>query len=247
MRMAQENHSWGYDRIVGALANLGLTVSAQTVGNVLKRHGIAPAPERKTTTTWKEFIRTHLDVLVATDFFTTEVWTLGGLVTYYILFFIHLGSRQVSVAGVTPHPDEAWMAQVARNVTMEAWGFLSPGQYLIHDRDTKFCTVFRQIIDDAGVEWVVLPPRSPNLHAYAERWARSIKEECLARVIQFGEAALSRTLHEYVEHYHHERNHQGKGNVLLFPAVSRGTEQAGPLRCRERLGGLLKYYEREAA
>jgi putative transposase len=247
VRMAQDNRSWGYDRIVGALANLGYTVSAQTVGNILKRHGLPPAPERKRTTTWKEFIRTHMDVLVATDFFTTEVWTLGGLVTYYILFFIHLGSRQVHVAGVTPHPHEAWMAQVARNVTMEAWGFLAPGQYLIHDRDTKFCAVFQQIIDAAGVERVVLPPRSPNLNAYAERWVRSVKEECLARVILFGEAALSRTLNEYVEHYHHERNHQGKGNVLLFPAVSRGTEQAGPIQCRERLGGLLKYYEREAA
>ena len=144
VRMAQDNRSWGYDRIVGALANLGCTVSAQTVGNILKRHGLPPAPERKRTTTWKEFIRTHMDVLVATDFFTTEVWTLGGLVTYYILFFFHLGSRQVHVAGVTPHPNEAWMAQVARNVTMEAWGFLSPGQYLIHDRDTKFCAVFQQ-------------------------------------------------------------------------------------------------------
>jgi len=155
--------------------------------------------------------------------------------------------RQVSVAGVTPHPDEAWMAQGARNVTMAAWGFLSPGQYLIHDRDTKFCTVFHQIIDEAGVARVVLPPRSPNLHAYAERWVRSIKEECLARGILFGEAALSRTLQEYVEHYHHERNHQGTGHVLLMPTVSRGTEPAGPIRCRERLGGLLKYYEREAA
>ena len=230
VRMAQENRSWGYDWIVGALANLGLTVSAQTVGNVLKRHGIAPAPERKTTTTWKEFIRTHMDVLVATDFFTTEVWTLGGLVTYYILFFIHLGSRQVSVAGVTPHPDEAWMMQVARNVTMEEWGFLSPGQYLIHDRDTKFCAAFQQLIDDAGVERVVLPPRSPNLNAYAERWVRSVKEECLSRLILFGEASLWHALQEYVEHYHHERNHQGKENVLLFPAVSHNTARAGPLR-----------------
>src|SRR5215467_4409676 len=152
-----------------------------------------------------------MDVLVATDFFTTAVWTLGGLVTYYILFFIHLGSRQVSVAGVTPHPDEAWMAQVARNVTMEAWGFLSPGQYLIHDRDTKFCTVFQQIIDEAGVERVVLPPRSPNLHAYAERWVRSVKEECLARLILFGEAALHHALREY-------------------------TARQGPMQCRERLG-----------
>jgi transposase InsO family protein len=247
VRMAQENRSWGYDRIVGVLANLGLTVSDQTVGNILKRHDIPPAPERKTTTTWKEFIRTHMDVLVATDFFTAEVWTLGGLVTYYVLFFIHLGSRKVQVAGVTPHPNEAWMMQVARNVTMEEWGLLSPGQYLIHDRDTKFCAAFQHIIDAAGVERVVLPPRSPNLNAYAERWVRSIKEECLSRLILFGEAALRHALKEYVTHYHHERNHQGKGNVLLFPAVSQDTERAGPIRYRERHGGLFKYYEREAA
>ncbi len=176
-----------------------------------------PAPERKTTTTWKEFIRTHMDVLVATDFFTAEVWTLGGLVTYYVLFFIHLESREIHVAGVTPHPNEAWMVQVARNVTMEAWGFLSPGQYLIHDRDGKYCPAFQQIVDTAGVKRVPLPPRSPNLNASAERWVRS------------------------------ERNHQGKGNVLLFPAVSQDPECEGPMQCRERLGGLLKYYAREAA
>src|SRR5215471_9674361 len=246
MRLAQENRSWGYGRIVGALANLGLTVSDQTVGHILKRHGIPPAPERKTTTTWTEFIRTHMDVLVATDFFTAEVWTLGGLVTYYVLFFIHLGSRKVHVAGATPHPNEAWMVQVARNVTMETWGFLSPGQYLIHDLDGKYCPAFQQIIDDAGVERVVLPPRSPNLNAYAERWVRSVKEECLAQLILFGEASLRHALHEYVEHFHHERNHQGKGNVLLFPLSSQETECGGQLQCRERLGGLLKYYARDA-
>jgi transposase InsO family protein len=247
VRMAQENRSWGYDRIVGALANLGLTVSDQTVGNVLKRHGIPPAPERKTTTTWKEFIRTHMEVLVATDFFTAEVWTLGGLVTYYVLFFLRLGTREVHVAGVTPHPNEAWMLQVARNVTMEEWGFLSPGQYLIHDRDGKYCPAFQHIIDGAGVERVVLPPRSPNLNAYAERWVRSVKEECLARMILFGEASLRHALTQYVEHFHHERNHQGKGNLLLFPPVSPDAERAGPIQCRERLGGLLKYYAHEAA
>ena len=247
VRMAQENRSWGYDRIVGALANLGDTVSDQTGGNILKRHGIAPAPERKTTTTWTEFIRTHMAVLVATDFFTAEVWTLGGLVTYYVLFFIHLESREIHVAGVTPHPHAAWMVQVARNVTMEAWGFLSPGQYLIHDRDGKYCPAFPQIIDAAGVKRVPLPPRSPNLNAYAERWVRSIKEECLSRLILFGEASLRHALTQYVEHFHSERNHQGKGNVLLFPTVSHDAEREGPIRCRERLGGLLKYYEHEAA
>ncbi len=247
VRMAQENRAWGYDRIVGALANLGYTVSDQTVGNILKRHGVPPAPERKTTTTWKECIRTHMDVLVATDFFTAEVWTLGGLVTYDVLFFMHLGSRQVHIAGMTPHPNEAWMMQVARNVTMEAWGFLSPGQYLIHDRDGKYCPAFQQIIDAAGVTRVPLPPRSPNLNAYAERWVRSIKEECLSRFILFGEASLRHALTHYMEHFHHERNHQGKGNVLLFPTVSHDAERAGPIQCRERLGGLLKYYTDEAA
>src|SRR6266511_2056795 len=247
VRMAQDNRSWGYNRIVGALANLGHTISDQTVGNILKRHGLPPAPERKTTTTWTEFIRTHMAVLVATDFFTAEVWTLGGLVTYYVLFFIHLCSRQVHIAGVTPHPNEQWMMQIARNVTMEEWGVLAPGHYLIHDRDGKYGPAFQQIIDAAGVTRVPLPPRSPNLNAYAERWVRSVKEECLSRLILFGEASLRHALTQYVEHFHHERNHQGKGNVLLFPAVSHDTEREGPIECRERLGGLLRYYAREAA
>jgi putative transposase len=154
VRMAREHRAWGDARIVGALANLGDTLSEQTVGNILKRYGIAPAPERQTTTTWKAFIRTHMDVLVATDFFTAEVWTLGGLVTYYVLFFLHLGSRKIHVAGMTPHPNAAWMAQTARNVTLEAWGFLSPGQYLMHDQDGKYCPAFQQLIDAAGVKRV---------------------------------------------------------------------------------------------
>jgi putative transposase len=247
VRMAQENRSWGYDRIVGALANLGYTISDQTVGNILKRRGLPPAPERQTTTTWKACIRTHMDVLVATDFFTAEVWTLGGLVTYYVLFFIHLSSRKIHIAGVTPHPKEAWMVQVARNVTMEEWGFLSAGQYLIHDRDGKYGPAFQQLIDTAGITRVPLPPRSPNLNAYAERWVRSVKEECLSRLILCGEASLRHALTQYVAHFHHERNHQGKDNVLLFPTGSQDVERAGPMQCRERLGGLLKYYAREAA
>jgi putative transposase len=164
--MARENRSWGYDRIVGALANLGCTVSDQTVANILTRHSMAPAPERKTTTTWKEFIRTYMDVLVATDFFTAEVWTTAGLITYYVRLFIHLVRRKVHVAGVTPHPDARGMVQIARNVTMEQWGVLAPGQYLIHDRDGKYCPAFQQLIDTAGVKRVPLPPRSPNLNAY---------------------------------------------------------------------------------
>jgi putative transposase len=247
VRMAQENRSWGYDRIAGALKHLGYTISDQTVGNILKRHGIPPAPERKKTTTWHEFIHMHMDVLVATDFFTTEVWTACGLVTYYVLFFIHVASRKVHVAGMTPHPDQHWMVQMARNVTMTDWGFLQPGQYLLHDRDGKFCPAFRQTIDAAGVKRVPLPPQSPNLNAYAERWVRSVKEEALSRLILFGERSLRHALNQYETHYHQERPHQGMGNVVLMPLPGHRTARQGPIRCRERLGGLLKYYDCDAA
>jgi len=248
VRMAKENVGWGYDRIVGALANLGYTLSDETVANILRRHGIPPAPERKHTTTWKDFIRAHMDVLAGTDFFTVEVLTLHGLVTYYVLFFIHLESRRVEVAGITPHPNEAWMQQIARNVTMDEWGFLESRRYLIHDRDTKFTDSFRAIVRSSGVEPLKLPARSPNLNAYAERWVKSVKDECLSKLIFFGEASLRRALRNYVTHYHRERNHQGKNNVLLFPTVKAKVESRdSPVRCGERLGGLLKYYHREAA
>ena len=130
-RMAKENRDWGYDRIAGALANLGYEVCDQTVGNVLQRHALPPAPERKRTTPWPAFIRTHLALLAGTDFFTAEVLTLRGLVTYYVLFFIHLESRRLDIAGITVHPDERWMQQIARNVTMEGCGALRNCRYLL--------------------------------------------------------------------------------------------------------------------
>jgi transposase len=149
VKLAQENRSWGYDRIVGALAELGYDISDQTVGNILKRRGIPTAPERKKTTTWQEFIRSHMNMLWATDFFSTEVLTLGGLVAFYVLFFIKLDTREVHIAGITAHPNE--------------------------------------------------------------------QEEALSRFILFGEKSLRHVLTEYLAHYHVERPHQGKGNVILFP------------------------------
>ena len=248
VRMAKENSDWGYDRIVGAMANLGYRLSDQTVGNILQRHGIPPAPERQRKTTWTDFIRAHLSVLAGTDFFSVEVLTLRGLVTYYVLFFIHFESRRVEIAGITPHPNEAWMKQIARNVTMDEWGFLEGCRYLIHDRDTKFTDSFRAIVKSGHVEPLKLPARSPNLNAYAERWVKSVKDECLSKLILFGEKSLRRALCEYLIHFHTERNHQGKGNVLLFPVVNRiGNRPEGSVSSKERLGGMLKYYHREAA
>jgi len=245
VRMAEENSSWGYDRIVGALANLGHTVSDQTVGNILKRHGVAPAPDRKHTTSWAAFIQAHLAVLAATDFFTAEVLTLRGLVTYYVLIFIHLESRKVDIAGITGQPDERWMQQMARNATMEGCGSLRDCRYLLHDRDTKYTRSFQAIIASGHVKTLVLPARSPNLNAYAERWIRSARDECLSKLIPLGEHSLRRALSEYVQHFHAEPNHQGKGNVLLFPRLAEG-HRTRSVQCRERLGGLLRYYHQEA-
>ena len=243
IRMARENSGWGYDRIVGALANLGHTVSDQTVGNILKRNGIEPAPKRSQKTSWKQFIQSHMAVLAGMDFFTVEVLTWRRLVTYYVLFFIHLESRRVSLAGITRHPDEDWMQQMARNATGEAWGFLVQRRYVLHDRDTKFCGAFRDTLQACGIKPLQLPARSPNLNSYAERWIRSVKTESLSKLILFGEASLRRALTEFIDHYHAERNHQGKSNLLLFPP-EKGCQQnpRSWLRCREHLGGLLKFY-----
>src|SRR5664279_1006422 len=142
VRMARENSGWGYDRIVGALANLGHRISDQTVANVLRRYGIAPAPKRCQKTTWKEFISAHLAVLAGTDFFTVEVLTWRGLATYYVLFFLHLETRQVTLAGITRHPTEAWMTQMARNSVDQTSGTLSRCRYVLHDRDAKYCKAF---------------------------------------------------------------------------------------------------------
>jgi transposase InsO family protein len=246
LQMARENPSWGYDRIEGALANLGHRISDTTVGNILRDHGIEPSPKRKRQTTWKSFIKTHWDVLGAIDFTTIEVWTRRGLVTYYLLFAMEVATRRVHFAGCTTNPNEIWMKQIARNLTDEIDGFLLGTRYLLMDRDAKFCEAFRSILQEADVKPVKLPPRSPNLNAHLERFFRSLKGECLSRMILFGEQSLRTAVRQFLAHYHPERNHQGLGNHLIEACIEVG-RTTGQLECRERLGGLLRYYYREAA
>jgi putative transposase len=243
LRMARENTAWGYDRIAGALNNLGHCISDQTVGNVLRRFGVAPAPKRRQQMKWADFIRSHMAVLAGIDFFTVEVLTWRGLATYYVLFFLHLETRRVTVAGITRHPTEQWMVQMARNAVDEIDGALRHIRFALHDRDSKFCASFRATLSSGGVQPLLLPARSPNLNGFAERWVRSVKSECLSKLIIFGEASLRRAITEFLKHYHYERNHQGKANLLLFPAPShhRASDRAA-VGCRERLGGLLKFY-----
>ncbi len=246
VRMAQENPGWGYTRIQGALANLSHIVGRGTISNVLKRNGIEPAPERSKRTTWSAFLRAHWKVFAASDFFTVEVWTPRGLVTHYVLFVINIAERAVHIAGITTRPDEAWMLQVGRNLMDEESGALASKRYLIVDRDTKYTRQFRRLVDASGTEVIRLPPMSPNLNAYAARFVRSIKDECLRRMIFIGQASLRRAVTEYMEHYHRERNHQGLENRLIHSPADAAAND-GEVHRHARLGGMLNFYGRQAA
>ena len=233
-------------RIQGALDNLGHQVACSTIGKILERNGIEPAPERSRKTTWKEFLTQHWEQIVAADFFTVEVWTTRGLQRMIVLFFLELATRKVEIAGIAPNVNGLWMQQIGRNLTDAEAGLLRGKKYLIHDRDPLFTEEFLGMLAATGVESVKLPPRSPNLNAYAERFVRSIKESCLEKMIWFGEDALRKGVQEFVAHYHGERNHQGLENRLI-QAEDGHLGATGAIQQRQRLGGLLNYYYRAAA
>lgn len=245
VRMATENRDWGYRRIQGALSNLGHTVARGTIANILKKHGIDPAPERSRQTTWKDFLTQHWELMVAADFFTVEVWTRRGLQRFLVLFFMELSTRRVKIAGVAAQANGLWMSQIARDISDPVDGLLLGKRYLIHDRDPLFTAEFQDMLSEVGIQSVKLPPRSPNLNAHAERFVRTIKESCLDRLILFGEAGLRKAIREFVAHYHQERNHQGLGNRLIAPETCLSAH-GGPIRRRQRLGGMLNYYHRVA-
>jgi transposase InsO family protein len=238
-RMAEENPRWGYTRIQGALKNLGHHVGRSTIARMLRAHGMPPVPERPTS--WQTFLQAHWGEIAGADFFTTEVWTWRGLVTFYTVFVLDLASRRVQIIGSTPHPDEAFMRQVARTFSMADSGGC---RVLICDRDAKWSESVRACLEDAGIRVMQTPYRAPNANAYAERFVRSIKEECLDRLIPLGERHFRRAVAEFVAHYHRERNHQGLANELIEGLPAQGC--VGRIRRHKRLGGLLNYYARAA-
>jgi putative transposase len=246
LRMARDNSGWGYTRIRGALSNLGHDIGRNTIKRILAEAGLDPAPERSKRSSWSSFLRAHWGAIAAMDFFTVEVVSLVGLVRYHVLFVIDLSSRRVEIAGLVHEPHEAWMKQVARNLTDRVDGFLLGKRYVIMDRDPLFTDAFRTMLATVGAKSVRLPPRSPNLNAFAERFARSVRDECLAKVIPLGEHHLSEVLREFVAHYHGERNHQGLANRLIEPTHDNSTA-SGHVTRRTRLGGMLSFYYREAA
>ena len=196
-------------------------------------------PHRSGRPHGRRFSRRNWGVIAAADFFTTEVWTWRGLVTYYTVFVMDLASRRVHVLGSTPHPGDVFMGQIVRLVTAADDGVLIGHRVLICDRDRKWSGAVRQRFGDAGIRVVLTPVRAPNANAHAERFVRSITEECLGRIIPLG----ADPTHRFVEHYHRERNHQGLDNRLIIGAAP---DAARPVRRRSRMGGLLNYYERAA-
>ena len=246
VRMAEDNPGWGYTRIRGALRLLGRDVGRNTIRRILAERGIEPAPERRDRTRWSTFLKAHWDAIAAADFFSVEVVTAHGLVRYLVFFVVKLKTREVHVAGITASPSGSWMHQVARNLTDAEDGFLNGIAHLVLDRDPLYTSCFRRMLGDCGTVVVRLPPRSPNLNAYAERFVLSIKSECLDRMVPLGEAHLRRMVKQYAVHYHLERPHQGLGNELVLGA-GEAKPVEGVIRRRERLGGMLSFYYRQAA
>ena len=246
IRMARENPGWGYTRIRDGLRHLGHEIGRSTVKRILLEHGIEPAPERNRTTSWESFLTAHWGAIAAADFLTVEVLTLGGLVRYHVLVVMDLMTRKVEIAGITSEPTGAWMKQVARNLTDAEDGFLRRMRYLVLDRDPVYTAAFRKMLGVSGVKVLRLPARSPNLNAHVERFVLSIKSECLDKIVPLGEAHLRWAVAQYVLHYHSERPHQGLEGELIAEDGRAGPAE-GEVRCRERVGGMLKFYYREAA
>ncbi len=195
LRLREENPRWGAKRICDVINSLDIEVSRTSVRNILVRHGYDPEPDA--TPTWKLFLKSHFDVITACDFFSVEIATPKGLIRYMVLFAIELSTRRVEILGVKCDPDGAWMEQIARNITDCENGFLNNKKYLIHDRDSLFTQNFASILKSAGVECIKLPPKSPNLNSFAERFVRTIKEEAFNHLILTSESQLRYVLKEF--------------------------------------------------
>jgi putative transposase len=245
VRLARENQCWGHRRIVGELAKLGVSVSETSVRNVLKAHGIAPAP-RRSGPSWRAFICQQAASMIACDFFTVETVSLRRI---YILFFIEIQTRRVHLAGCTRNPDGAWVTQQARNLVMELDDRHDPVRFLLHDRDTKLTAAFDEVFRAQGVRVIKTPIQAPNANAHAERWVRTVRQECLDWLLIIGKRQLEHTLHIYIDHYNRQRPHRALGLAPPDPPgeliAFRHTTPVH-VRRRDRLGGLLHEYARVA-
>ena len=244
IRFKKENPRWGYQKITDQIVYLGYSISPSTVKNILLENGYDPEPGLIIKTTWHEFVKSHWDVLAACDFFTVELLVGRKLVRCTLFFVIELATRKVYFAPIRPQPDGDYMKQVARILTDCKDGFLKDKTYLIHDRDLLYTAEFHAILKTVGVKFVKLPPQSPDLNPYAERFVKSIKSECLNHLILSSIQQLEYVINQYCDYYHHERIHQSLGRIIQ---PKHDIDNNAKIQCIERLGGLLKSYHRLAA
>jgi transposase InsO family protein len=243
VRLGKENRSWGCVRIQGELKKLGIRLSATSIRRVLRRHRLGPAPRRGLS--WSEFLRAQAAGILATDFLTVDTVFLKRL---YVLFVIELGSRKVHLLGVTKHPTGAWVTQVARNLVSDLAEQDRPFKFLIRDRDTKFTASFDEVFGSEGVRIIQTPVRAPQANAYAERWVRTVRSECLDRLLLVSRAHAERVLRTYVRHYNQQRPHRGIDLAVPF-ATHSSNARVLPTQVERRdiLGGLIhEYYETAA-
>jgi len=238
LRLARENPRWGYGKIHGELVKLSFKVSQPTIRNILNRHGIQPAQVRNGSIGWRHLMAHYKEQILACDFFTVEtIW----LQTFYVLFFIELGSRRVHFAGITTNPDQRWVTQQARQLVWELSDRENPLRFLIHDNDGSFCRAFDAVFESEGLHVINTPVRAPNANAYAERWVRTAREECLDHILAINAAHLRRVLIEFVQYYNASRPHQSLDQQTPIPyAVPSG----GTIQCRKVLGGIIHDYYR---
>lgn len=246
--MANENLGWGYTKIRDALRGLKIEIGRTTVANILAEAGLEPAPERTKKKTWATFLKSHWSTLYACDFFSVETLGAFGTVRHMVFFVIELKTRIVHIAGIRVNPDEAWMIQMLRNLCDSTDGFLRDAKYLVHDRDPLFTKKWKLILSSSGIKSVAIPAQSPNCYPHAERFIKSIRNECLDHFIVFGGAHLRHLVCEYVTHYNAERYHQGLGGNLLVNDVSAANDKHATevVKSRSRLSGTLNFYHRAA-
>jgi putative transposase len=248
LRLARENSRWGYERIVGELAGVGVCVSATTVAKILRQAGVSPAGARAQLS-WRDFLRAHADSIIAGDFFTVETLWLGRL---YVLFFLELGSRRVHFAGCTANPDGRWTSQQARQLAWSLPSRAAPARFLIHDRDSRFSRTFDEVFHSEGVEIIRTPFRAPKANAFAERWVGTVRRDCLDWLLLSSRKQLERVLKIYVDHYNTQRPHRALGLTAPTPRPRLHLVGPGPptklhqLHRRDRLGGLIHEYTRAA-
>ena len=248
--LAMENPGWGYTKLRDAMrTGLGVEIGRTTVANYLAEAGIEPAPERAKKRTWKQSMKAPWDSLCGCDFFAVEALGLTGTVRHRVFFVIMLKTRAVEIAGIRVDPDGEWMKQMARNLTDVVDGFLRNATYLIHDRDPVFTEAFEAILGERGVKCVRIPAQSPNCNPHAERFVKTVRDECLRHLVIFGERHLRYVLKEFMAHCHRERFHEGLGGQLIEAQAGSTSDKGarGKVVCRSRLGGMLNFYYRQAA